>query len=213
MIRNIVFDMGNVLRDYNPALSVAAFVADPRDAALIEAQVFGSPEWPRLDRGTLTYPEALEIWKSRLPRRLHSQLCQVVAHWHEYMPEIPGMAELAGGLKAAGYRLYLLSNASVRYTVFKESLTALRFMDGAVISAFYGCIKPEKEIYQILFDTYQIRPQESFFIDDSAANIAAGEALGMKGHVFDQRHIPALVAALLAAGVRVPEAVRHGLSA
>lgn len=203
MIRNIVFDMGNVLRDFNPRLSTAAFIHDEEDATLVRQTVFGSEEWTMLDRGTITYEEAQVRWASRLPQRLHAAMETVVAHWHEHMPEIPGMVALTRELKEKGYRLYLLSNASVRYEVFKALLASLQYMEGAIVSAYYGYLKPEKELYQVLFDTYQLKPEECFFVDDQPLNIKAGEALGMAGHVFDQKNIQALYEALRQAGVRV----------
>lgn len=201
MIRNIVFDMGNVLRDFNPALCVGAFVTEPEDARLLREVIFGSEEWKMLDRGTITYEAAQRNWASRLPERLHPVMGEIVTHWHEYMPEIPGMVALTKELKEKGYRLYLLSNASVRYDVFKSLLDSLKYMEGAVVSAYYGFLKPEKELYQVLFDTYGLKPEESFFIDDQPLNIQAGQALGMDGHVFDQTNIEALRNALRKAGV------------
>jgi len=203
MIRNIVFDMGNVLRDFNPALCVGAFVTEPEDARLLREVIFGSEEWKMLDRGTVTYEEARKRWASRLPERLHGVMEEIVAHWHEHMPEIPGMVALTRELKEKGYHLYLLSNASVRYEVFKALLASLQYMEGAIVSAYYGYLKPEKELYQVLFNTYDLKPEESFFIDDQPLNIKAGEALGMAGHVFDQKNIQALYEALRQAGVRV----------
>ncbi|MBQ8536516.1 MAG: HAD family phosphatase [Clostridia bacterium] len=203
MIRNIVFDMGNVLRDFNPRLSTAPYIKDEEDACLVRDTVFGSNEWKLLDRGAITYEEAQRRWADRLPQRLHAPMAQVVAHWHEHMPEIPGMTALAKALQEKGYHLYLLSNASVRYDVFKELLGPLKYMEGAVVSAYYGYLKPEKELYQALFDRYQLKPEECFFIDDQPLNIQAGRALGMAGHVFDQQNIQALRDALREAGVRL----------
>lgn len=205
MIRAIVFDMGNVLRDFNPYLATASYVTDEKDAQMVRETVFASPQWKMLDRGTITYEEAQEIWRAQLPQRLHEAMETVVAHWHEHMPEIPGMVDLTRKLKEKGYRLFLLSNASVRYEVFRELLDSLQYMEGAVVSAYYGYLKPEKELYQVLFDTYQLDPRECFFIDDQPLNIEAGEKLGMRGHVFDQNDVQALYRALRAAGVEVEE--------
>lgn len=183
MIQNIIFDMGNVLRDFNPMLCILPF-AQGEDALLIAREVFGKAEWRALDRGDTTYGELAEKCKERLPERLHGMVDQILAHWHMYMPEFPDMAELCRRLKGNGYHLYLLSNASVRFDVYKDTFRALKYFDGAVVSAFYHTVKPEEKIYRILFDTYGLEPGECFFIDDSAANVEAGRKLGMPGHVF-----------------------------
>ena len=200
MIQNIIFDMGNVLRDYNPALSVAPY-ARGEDAALLVREIFGGEDWRGLDRGTVTYAELAERCKARLPQRLHPAADEILDHWHEYMPEFPDMAELCRRLKENGYRLFLLSNASVRFEAYREDFQALKHFDGAVVSAFYQTVKPEERIYRILFDTYQLKPEECFFIDDSEANVKAGRALSMPGHVYTGDKA-ALMKAFEAHGIR-----------
>jgi putative hydrolase of the HAD superfamily len=183
MIKNVIFDMGNVLRNYAPIRGILPYVQG-EDALLIRDEMFGKEEWRLLDRGDISYEEAVSMCKSRLPERLHTALDEIVAHWHEYMPEDPRMVELVKTLKENGYRMYLLSNASVRFTVFKDHFEALKYFEGAIISAFYHTVKPEEKIYRILFDTYQLKPEECFFIDDNPDNVEAGRKLRMEGHVF-----------------------------
>ncbi len=201
MIRNIVFDMGNVLRDFAPMRSILPYVQG-EDALLIREEMFGKEEWRLLDRGDIAYEEAVLRCKERLPQRLHTVLDEIVAHWHEYMPEDPKMVELAKALKENGYRLYLLSNASVRFSAYQNSFEALKYFEGAIVSAFYHTLKPEEKIYRILFDTYQLKPEECFFIDDNQDNVEAGRKLHMEGHVFSG-DMGALKAAFSAHGIRV----------
>ncbi len=183
MIRNIIFDMGNVLRDFSPMRCILPYVQG-EDALLICEEVFGKEEWRQLDRGVITYEDLVTRVKLRLPERLHDTLDEIIAHWHEYMPEDPEMTELVKALKANGYRMYLLSNASVRFAVYKDSFEALKYFSGTIVSAFYQTLKPEEEIYRILFNTFQLKPEECFFVDDNSDNIEAGRKLGMEGHVF-----------------------------
>lgn len=201
MIRNIIFDMGNVLRDFAPIRCILPFVQG-EDAYLIREEMFGKEEWRLLDSGDITYKEAVDRCKRRLPARLHGALDEIIAHWHEHMPEDVEMAELAKTLKQNGYRLYLLSNASVRFAEYKDSFEALRNFDGAIVSAFYQCVKPDERIYRILFDTYKLDPKECFFIDDNPDNVDAGRRLGMEGHVFTGDKA-ALRESLQAFGIRV----------
>lgn len=184
MIRNIIFDMGNVLRDFAPMRCIHPYVNEENDAALIRDEMFGKEEWRLLDLGDITYDEAVARCKQRLPERLHEVLDEIIAHWHEYMPADARMLELVKKLKANGYKLFLLSNASVRFAVYKESFEALSYFDGAIVSAFYHTLKPEEKIYHILFDTYQLNPKECFFIDDNPDNVEGGRRLYMEGHVY-----------------------------
>ena len=57
--------------------------------------------------------------------------------------------------------------------------------DGFVFSCDHKILKPDPEIYNILFKKYNLIPDECFFIDDKKQNIEAGETLGMKGFVFN----------------------------
>jgi putative hydrolase of the HAD superfamily len=200
MIRNIIFDMGNVLRDFAPMKCILPYI-NGEDALLIRDELFGKEDWYLLDRGDITYEELETRVKLRLPKRLHNTLDEIIAHWHEYMPEDLEMTELVKTLKANGYHIYLLSNASVRFTVYKDSFEALKYFDGAIISAFYNTVKPEEKIYRILFDTYKLKPEECFFIDDNRDNVEGGRKLGMNGHVFTGDKT-ALRAALCTQGIR-----------
>ena len=201
MIRSIIFDMGNVLRDFSPMRSILPYVTGP-DAELIARELFGKEEWRGLDRGTITYGEAARLCKARIPQRLHGKVDEILDHWHEYMPEDPEMAEVCRRLKENGYRLYLLSNASVRFEAYRNEFQALKHFDGAIVSAFYQAVKPDEKIYRILFDTYSLKPEECFFVDDNPENVAAGRRLAMPGHVFTG-DLNAMMADFAAYGIRL----------
>lgn len=184
MIRNIIFDMGNVLRSFSPEACVAPYIHDPQDAALVIEVLFGK-DWADLDRGTTTYDDVLTRCKARLPERLHGPLSRIMDEWHLQMKTYPEMVDLVRRLKEKGYKLYLLSNASVRFSVYQPEEEVFSYFDGFIVSAFYQVVKPEPEIYQILFDTYRLIPSECFFIDDAPQNVEGGRAMGMPGHVHD----------------------------
>ena len=57
-------------------------------------------------------------------------------------------------------------------------------------------MKPERRIYGILLDRYDLDPAETLFIDDRAANIEAAGALGIRGFLFDHRDPAASCAGL-----------------
>ncbi len=100
------------------------------------------------------------------------------------MKPLPDAREFVRDCKAAGYRVYILSNASDLFFTYFNNFSPLSDFDGAVISCQELLRKPEREIYQRLFDRYHLNPAECLFIDDREENVRGGEALGMKGHVF-----------------------------
>ena len=184
MIKNIVFDMGNVLRTFDPILCISPYTEEEEDIELICSILFGHM-WAELDRGTTTYDEVLAYCRGELPKRLHSVLETILARWHLHMPVDERMTEVVRKLKENGYGLYLLSNASVRFAEYQKETEVFSYFDGFVVSAFYKTVKPEPEIYRILFKLFKLNPSECFFIDDSPQNVAGGEATGMSGYTFD----------------------------
>lgn len=200
MIKNIVFDMGKVIQDFDPMHAIRPFTDDPEDQELLCTTIFRSQEWADLDRGTTDFVQAEAAWRDRLPSRLWDILAKIVDQWHVYMPYYPDMVDLIRELKAKGYALYLLSNAATRFYDYQNRCEAFSLMNGIVISADEKTVKPEPQIYQVLLKRYHLTAEECFFIDDSPANIEAARQAGMKGFVF-QGDSMALRALLREAGV------------
>lgn len=180
-----VFDMGRVLLNFDPSLCIDPHLTDPADRAEIARVAFASDEWKMLDAGTITDEEALSRWQSRLPERLHAPMAAIFADWHRHMPEIPEMTALVRDLRAAGYPVYLLSNVSLRFTKLKECSPILSLMQGFVTSAEEMVCKPDRRIYEVLLDRYQLTAEECIFVDDLPANVEGARAVGMQGYVFD----------------------------
>jgi putative hydrolase of the HAD superfamily len=186
MIKNIIFDMGWVLLEYKPEDYVRKYVVDEDDVKLVNQEFFGGPEWPMNDRGTISDEEFISRVSERLPSRLHSSVKQLWEEWHSYLKPIESTNRLAIRLKERGYRVYLLSNVSVKYHIFRNLIPAVPFLDGEFISADIHYIKPEQEIYRRFFEKFRLNPEECFFIDDNPDNIAAAESLGMRGFLYEQ---------------------------
>ena len=185
MIKNIVFDMGNVLIRYVPEEFISEFTEHTSEQNELLEQIFKSPRWLEFDRGTITKKQLVIEANKELPAELHPLVSEILERWHEEMTVNTGMDKVIEGLKAEGYKLYLLSNASQDFYIFKETIPALNHFDGLFISSDWECLKPESVIFQKFFEHFDINPEESFFIDDLADNIEAASDQGMHGHVFD----------------------------
>ena len=203
MVSAVVFDMGGVLiRFEHPVLIREAGITDPEGIKLLTEEVLNSVEWVRTDRGTLTREEALENMKKRLPERLHEPASFLVNRWHENLHPMEGMAELIREIKALGYPIYLLSNAGTNQKDYWPKIPGSECFDGRVVSAEVGLLKPQPEIYQLLYRKYRLLPERCFFIDDYASNLEGALLTDMPGFIF-RGDVTKLRAALIEAGVSV----------
>lgn len=184
MIKNIIFDMGNVLIKFDKKCFLEAVNVSPEDNALLEREVYVSVEWAMMDRGTLTEKEAAERMCARLPERLHEKVHQLVDEWDRPILPMSGMAELAGELKAKGYRLFLLSNASYRQHEYWPEIPGSEYFEDTLISADVKLVKPQPEIYLMALHKFNAKPEESVFIDDATNNVEGAIYCGMEGIVF-----------------------------
>lgn len=202
MIRHIIFDMGNVLLRFDPELFLDRIGAAGADRELLLREIFRSDDWLGLDRGDHNEPQAAEKMCARLPEHLHETARRLVCHWDEPLIPVEGMEALVSELKAAGYGIWLLSNASRRQHEYWLRLPVHRYFDDTLISADERLLKPHRAIYDRCLEKFGLEAEECFFIDDSAANIAAAEERGIRGFEF-HFDVPALRRALQAASVAV----------
>lgn len=184
MIRNIVFDIGNVLAGFNWQEFYKSFgFTDEIFEKLADATVKSSL-WNEMDRGKMSDNELLAGFIANDPsiedeiRQVFSDIKGMILR---YDYAIPWIKEL----KDRGYGVYVISNfAQKAYNECIEALDFLEETDGAILSYQVKMIKPAPEIYQLLCSQYNLKAQECVFIDDMEKNVEAARKEGMKGIVF-----------------------------
>ena len=184
MIKNILFDMGNVLIRFDRDYFIDRLGIAPEDKPLLMREVFLSIEWVQMDRGSIVESEAVERICKRLPERLHDAAEKLVAMWDRPILQIEGMYELVEELKNAGYGIYLLSNASLRQHEYWPRIPAHAFFDGTIISADEGIMKPSAEYFLRALSRFNLKADECFFIDDVPSNVEGALFCGIPGAVF-----------------------------
>lgn len=182
MIRNIIFDMGEVLYHFYPEEALAAL--PPDDRRIIEGAIFKHPDWIRQDRGDITEAELFDLVHARVPERLRETADRFI-RWYELTSPVEGMEALAGELHAAWYPLYLLSNVGEAFHRFRVRIPALRYFTGEFLSADYHLLKPHAEIFEKFTAVYGLEPAQCLFIDDWPPNIEGAKKCGWDGIVFD----------------------------
>lgn len=184
MIKNIVFDMGNVLTIYNIREYVYGYVDNEKDFQWIKNHLCTSVEWVQMDRGTITDDEAIASICKRVPLHLHGTVERFIREYRMVQLPNPPMERLVKELTEKGYDLYLMSNTAHRFRVFSKNIKSIQYMKGIWISCEHRLIKPEPAAYQNFFQTFSLKPEECFFIDDTPANVEAAGNLGMDGCVY-----------------------------
>lgn len=184
VIRNLVFDMGNVLIHWTAdGIMDGMGVADKEDRNILLSEMFRSPEWTLLDWGRITEEEAEAVFRSRIPSRLWKYIHHAIC-WEDMLSPVEGMAGYIRAKKEEGYGIYLLSNAPARCEEIFPSIPGSECFDGIVYSGRVKMIKPHRDIFLYLLDRFSLKADECLFIDDLAANVKTAEECGMHGLVF-----------------------------
>ena len=199
IVKNVVFDMGNVLMRFDGRRFARIFTDSPEDAELLHGALFGAPIWVLLDSGTVTHETVERVAAARLPERLRPNLRECMARWAEHSLPIQETNDLAIRLKKAGYGIYLLSNASTHVMGQLSHMPAMPYLDGYVISGIERLMKPDPAIYQLLCERYGLVPAECLFVDDLEDNCVGARVAGMRAERFTG-DVAALEAAVREAG-------------
>ena len=180
MIKNIIFDLGNVLLNFKPKEFLLRFTHDKEYIDQFISKVTRSKTWLELDRGTNSLENARTIFLSKYPDE--KEFIELFFdQWMDMLTPIDENIKILEELKELGYRSYILSNyikEAFSYVGSKYSFFSL--FDGQIISGVENVIKPEKEIYELLLSRYNLIPEESLFIDDILFFLKPAKKLGMK---------------------------------
>lgn len=181
-MKNIVFDLAGVVVARNqercPQYIMDYFYFINSGEALPEF-------WDDYDRGTRdidSVAQCLSEFRGSDFETAKSRMLEAVT----YQEQVAPTAELIAELKAAGYRLFVLSNMSKDYIEFLREMPVFQHFEGEIVSCEVGLIKPEREIYNLLLDRYNLVPEQTMFIDDRKPNVDAAAEVGINPFHFDR---------------------------
>ena len=177
----VVFDVGNVLIRWDPLLVYRKMIPEDEKRAWFMENVCTAAWNLEQDRGR-SWEEAVALLVASHPE-WESQIRAYDERWHEAVPGIiEDSVAVLEELKGRGEKVYAITNFSREK--WAECLIRFPFLqsfDGVVVSAHERVVKPDPEIYRILLQRYGLAATGCIFIDDSAKNIEAARAVGMKG--------------------------------
>ena len=185
MIRNVIFDYGNVLVDWNPAyLFLPVFGGDEEKCRFFTENVCNREWFTRMDRG-----ESMDVCVAEL-QAAFPQYADAVAmfrdRWFDMCNgDIPGMYEIIQELKREGVGVYGLTNwPAETFTEARRRFRTLASIDNYVVSSSVKLVNPDPAVYNLLLSRFNLNAEECVFIDDRADNVNAAISLGMSGIVY-----------------------------
>ena len=180
MIKNLVFDFGNVLIEWNPAKILATFVEEDRKR--IKAAIFDSGFWAQTDTGQLTLEVAIQAAQTLLDSSYSATVEAIFTHWYETVDVYYQLQEKIFEWAQLGYGIYILSTTSeIFYAVENADLLPMtKVLTGKILSYEVGCAKPDKSIYQKLLAQYALQANQCVFMDDLQVNLDVAKSLGFE---------------------------------
>ena len=196
-IDTVVFDVGNVLLDWDPRYLYAQIFADPARMDWFLAEVC-PPEWNIAQDGGRPWPEAEAEAIARHPDQAQT-IRAFRSRWHEMVRgPIAGSITLLEDLATAGTPLFAITNfAADTFAETRQRHPFFQHFHGIVVSGEIKLMKPDARIYHRLADDHGVDLTRSVFIDDSAKNCAGARAVGMQAiHFSDAASARAEIEAL-----------------
>ncbi len=185
MIKNVVFDFGNTVIHFVPREIIKYFgVNEEEDISVLETIIFDRKYWDKLDDGSLSQDEFRESIINKVPDRYRQTTLDICDNWYKALPEIEGMRELIESLKKKGKKIYLLSNISEEFVKHKEKIEIFKLFDGFVFSGVEKMAKPDRKIFELLLDRYNLDAKSCLFVDDLEKNVETAKNVGFKAFLF-----------------------------
>lgn len=184
MIKNIVFDISNVLAPFRFKEYLAEKGFDIETIKRIIKASAMTQYWTEFEKGKLTQEEAMNAFISTDP-----DMADELHKAYDQCSGIMGKYDYADGwidaLKEAGYKLYCITNFTpAGYEQCYDCISFVERFDGCVFSFREGIVKPDPEIYRLLLSRYDLKAEECVFIDDTEENVLSAKKLGFNGIVF-----------------------------
>ncbi|MHA1489988.1 MAG: HAD family hydrolase [Promethearchaeota archaeon] len=179
MIKNIIFDLGNVLLSFKPDEFLLRYIDDLKRINSFVSKVTRNQIWWQLDRGTISIEKVKALLFNQYPEE-RDLLILFFDHWMEMLTPITKNIKILRELKENGYNIYVLSNFIKEAFEFIEIQNDFfSLLDGRIISSEERVIKPEKKIYEVLLERYNLIPEECVFMDDIQGFLKPAKELGM----------------------------------
>lgn len=184
MIKNLIFDFGKVLVDYDFESFFKSCIPNAERCQAVTSILYNERVQQILDREDKPFDELMEEIIGN-NKEYEPEIRYFMAHYPDVVKgEMEGMSDLLKQLKSEGYKFYGLTNWCNKVHQTMAQYEIFQLLDGYIISSEEKVIKPEPEIYHRLFNKYNLKPEECIFADDRVENIVGARNVGMDGIIF-----------------------------
>lgn len=184
MIKNLIFDFGKVLVDYDFVSFFKSYIPNAERCQAVTSILYNERVQQILDREDKPFDELMEEIIGN-NKEYEPEIRYFMAHYPDVVKgEMEGMRDLLKQLKSEGYKFYGLTNWCNKVHQTMAQYEIFQLLDGYIISSEEKVIKPEPEIYHRLFNKYNLKPEECIFADDRVENIVGARNVGMDGIIF-----------------------------
>ncbi len=185
-LKNIIFDLGGVVVNYNPKEYLLERFADKDIEEFLYNAFFASEEWAMLDRGTIEQEKANRIFMQRAKNaRLTFEMQALIDDWYSLLRPKKDVCALILELKQFGYDIYFLSNISSSALEFLHTkTTVMRLFSGGIASCDVRISKPEPEIFRRILIENSLEIEQTAFVDDTPKNVETAHRMGLHSFLY-----------------------------
>lgn len=208
MIKNIIFDLGNVIVQ-NPNIdTVKKFFKEEDDAIIFNNYIFKSEFWKMMDLGKITNLEIADLIKQQklVDVTDYNEIKDFMLNWFTKCNINEKTMEIGKKLKQKGYKIYILSNMSkATFEYFSKKYEFFSIVDGEIVSAYEGIKKPDLKIFKLLIDRYSLIAEDSLLIDDDDTNktLEIANSIGIKGRRVNPNDSEDIIKLLLENNIKI----------
>lgn len=180
MIKTVIFDIGNVLAEFCWRKMFEEFGLEGDDFEKVADATVRNEAWNEFDKGLVSPEEIIDIFSEKAPE-YRSYIAKIFEDPTRMIAQFDYAKSWIHELKERGYQVYILSNWSepTYHACLDNELNFLPLVDGAVFSFQEHVIKPDKKIFEVLCNRYDINPSEAVFLDDNEANVISSREFGL----------------------------------
>lgn len=176
----VVFDLGNVIVQNDMITCIKKQFGD----RTLEVLKLMTPVWIEVNRGTLSVDAALHQYAEMFGRTFE-EMHSIYEDMCYSIKLVPGTVDIMKELKSSGYKLYALTdNISELVEYYSANFDFIPLFDGMIVSSEVKMLKPDPQIYQKLFDTFNLNPSDGIFFDDLQVNVDGALAKGLEAYLF-----------------------------